>query len=131
MSWKVHPLLQERVGKTLALIGTVGATCCAVAFSFEHVGYGLLSLCILVGSLASYFFPSHYTLDDAGISRALLGRRSTRSWSEFRRVDMRDNGLFLSTFARPSRLDSFRGVFLPFHKNRDQVVYYVQRYVDI
>ncbi len=122
--------MHERAGKTLALISAVGATCCAVALSFEHVGYGVLSFCILVGSLASYFFPSRYTLDEVGVSRVLLGRRSARSWSEFRRVDARDNGLFLSPFASTSRLDSFRGIFLPFHKNRDQVVYYVQRYVN-
>ncbi|MEC7227727.1 MAG: hypothetical protein VXW00_12715, partial [Candidatus Latescibacterota bacterium] len=69
--------------------------------------------------------------DENGISRNHLGRKSQRAWADFRRVDARSNGLFLSPFARPSRLDSFRGLFLPFHGKGDQVIYYVQRYVNL
>lgn len=131
LSWKVHPLRQEKVGRSLLLIAIVGTASWSAAFSFGHVGYGLLSLCVLVLSLAHYFFPSHYRLDENGISRDHLGRKSQRAWTDFRRVDARSNGLFLSPFARPSRLDSFRGLFLPFHGKGDQVVYYVQRYVNL
>ena len=65
-----------------------------------------------------------------GLECRHLGRRQARQWTQFHRIDTRPNGLFLSPFTRPSRLDSFRGFFLPFHQNRDAVVYYVRRYVD-
>lgn len=130
LCWKVHPLRQERAGKSILLVVIVGAVSWVAAFSFGHFAYGLLSLSILIFSLAHYFFPSRYSLDETGVSRTLLGHQTRRVWAEFRRVDARSNGLFLSPFARPSRLDSFRGLFLPFHKRGDQVVYYVQQYVD-
>ena len=131
LCWEVHPLRQEKASKSLLLIVIVATVSWSVAYSFDHFGYGLLSLCVIVFSLAHYFFPSRYRLDKTGVSRDLLGLQIRRSWTDFRRVDTRSNGLFLSPFARPSRLDSFRGLFLPFHAERDQVVYYVQQHVDL
>jgi hypothetical protein len=131
LCWEVHPLRQEKASKSLSLIVIVATVSWSTAYSFGHFGYGLLSLCVLVLSMAHYFFPSRYKLDEIGVSRDILGRQTRRMWTEFRRVDTRSNGLFLSPFARPSRLDSFRGFFLPFHAEGDQVVYYVQQHVDL
>ena len=131
LCWEVHPLRQEKASKSLSLIVIVATVSWSTAYSFGHFGYGLLSLCVLVLSMAHYFFPSRYKLDEIGVSRDILGRQTRRVWTEFRRVDTRSNGLFLSPFARPSRLDSFRGFFLPFHAEGDQVVYYVQQHVDL
>ena len=131
LCWEVHPLRQEKASKSLSLIVIVATVSWSTAYSFGHFGYGLLSLCVLVLSMAHYFFPSRYKLDEIGVSRDILGRQTRRVWTEFRRVDVRSNGLFLSPFARPSRLDSFRGFFLSFHAEGDQVVYYVQQHVDL
>ena len=131
LCWEVHPLRQEKASKSLSLIVIVATVSWATAYSFGHFGYGLLSLCVLVLSMAHYFFPSRYKLDEIGVSRDILGRQTRRVWTDFRRVDARSNGLFLSPFARPSRLDSFRGFFLPFHAEGDLVVYYVQQHVDL
>ena len=131
LCWEVHPLRQEKASKSLSLIVIVATVSWSTAYSFGHFGYGLLSLCFLVSSLAHYFFPSRYRLDEAGVSRDLLGRQTRRAWTDFRRVDARSNGLFLSPFARPSRLDAFRGLFLPFHAEGDRIIYYVQQHVDI
>ena len=131
LCWEVHPLRQEKASKSLSLIVIVATVSWSTAYSFGHFGYGLLSLCVLILSMAHYFFPSRYKLDEIGVSRDILGRQTRRVWTEFRRLDARSNGLFLSPFARPSRLDSFRGFFLPFHAEGDQVVYYVQQHVDL
>ena len=131
LCWKVHPLRQEKASKSLSLIVIVTTVSWSAAYSFGHFGYGLLSLCVLVFSLAHYFFPSRYRLDETGVSRDLLGSHTRRAWTDFRRVDARSNGLFLSPFDRPSRLDPFRGLFLPFHAEGDQVVYYVQQHVNL
>ena len=130
LCWKVHPLLSEARSKSLLLMAIVLGTVVIAWFSIGHFFYGLIALVALVVSLSSYFFPSYYTLDEEGICREHLGHRRLRKWNEFRRVDARSNGLFLSPFSRPTRLDSFRGFFLPFHKNRDQTLYYVQHHVD-
>ena len=131
LCWEVHPLRQEKVSKSVSLIVIVATVSWSAAYSFGHFGYGLLSLCVLVSSLAHYFFPSLYRLDETGVSRDLLGSHTRRAWTDFRRVDARSNGLFLSPFDRPSRLDPFRGLFLPFHAEGNQVVYYVQQHVDL
>lgn len=128
--WKVHPLVHERTAKSISLVVIVHAVVVVVFLSFEHYFYGIISYVVLVASLSTFLFPSYYTLDETGVHRVHLGRRQRRRWADFRRVDESSSGLFLSPFSRPSRLDSFRGFFLPFHQNRDLVVYYVQRHVN-
>ena len=72
-----------------------------------------ISLLALAGATARYLLPTRYILDEREAAwRQLTWRR--RSWSTFRRVDRHADGIFLSPFRRPSRLDSFRGVFLRF-----------------
>ncbi|MFT5086834.1 MAG: hypothetical protein ACI906_004345 [Candidatus Latescibacterota bacterium] len=128
--WKVHPLVHERVAKSLSLVAIIHAVVVVVFLSFEPYFYGIISYAVLVASLSTFLFPSYYKLDETGIHRVHLGRRQLRRWAEFRRVDESAHGLFLSPFSRPSRLDSFRGFFLPFHQNQDLVVYYVRRHVN-
>lgn len=129
-AWKVHPFFDERPVKSLSLLAIIIFVTLVAALSFGHYLYGAFSLAVLVASLSKYLFPSYYTLNCTGFQCRHLGRLHVRRWTEFRRVDTRLNGLFLSPFARSSRLDSFRGFFLPFHQNRDAVVYYVRRHVD-
>ncbi len=129
-TWKVHPLVDERTAKSFALLAIILSVVVVAVLSFGHYLYGLFSFVVLVASLSKFLFPSYYTLDTVGIECRHLGRCQMRRWVEFRRIDVRNNGLFLSPFIRPSRLDSFRGFFLPFHQNRDTVVYYARRHVD-
>lgn len=128
--WKVHPFFDERPVKSLSLLAIILFVVVVAVLSFGHYLYGIFSLVVLVASLSKYLFPSYYTLDHTGFQCRHLGRLHARQWTQFRRIDTRPNGLFLSPFARPSRLDSFRGFFLPFHQNRDAVVYYVRDHVN-
>ena len=57
LCWEVHPLRQEKASKSLLLIVIVATVSWFTAYSFGHFGYGLLSLCVLVLSLAHYFSP--------------------------------------------------------------------------
>jgi hypothetical protein len=111
------------------LAALIIASSAAVAFGFAHWFYGVFSLGALTASLSRYFFPTRYALDGDGVSTQHLGLKQRRSWAEFRRADEHRDGIFLSPSARPSRLDSFRGVFLRFAQNREDVVRFVRCHV--
>ena len=111
--WTAHPLREEPAWKSAALGAVIVGFSTLAAASLGGAVYGLISLLALAGATARYLLPTRYVLDDQEMAwRQLTWRR--RSWSAFRRVDRHADGIFLSPFRRPSRLDSFRGVFLRF-----------------
>ena len=113
LDWTAHPLRDEPAWKSAALGALIVGFSALAAASLGGAVYGLISLVALAGATVRYLLPTRYLLDDQEASwRQLTWRR--RSWSTFRRVDRHADGIFLSPFRRPSRLDSFRGVFLRF-----------------
>jgi len=118
LSWVVHPLRQEPPLKTAALVAAIAGVSALAALSLEGVVYGLVSAVVLALSMARYFLPTRYTADGAGVSLGLFTPRQ-RPWQSFARVEQRPDGLFLSPFARPTRLDSYRGVYLRFGPEAD------------
>ncbi|MFH1569433.1 MAG: hypothetical protein ABIL09_15665 [Gemmatimonadota bacterium] len=118
LSWTVHPARQEPALKTAALCAGIATFSGLVTFSFGRLAYGIIYFLVLTASMARYFLPSRYAVDEEGVTWRLLVRRH-RPWSAFRRVDERDEGLFLSPFNRPRRLDAFRGLYLPWGPDTD------------
>lgn len=85
-----------------------------------------LSVVIMLGSLSSFFLPTRYELDDDKVKiRYLLSMRE-RKWGMFRSYYVDKNGVLLSPFERPSRLENFRGLYIRFDNNQDQVVDFVK-----
>lgn len=81
----------------------------------------MFALAALSLSVSRYLLPTAYRLDGVGarVDHPLRGR--TLPWGQVRRVDVHADGLFLSPFPRPSRLDSFRGAFLRYGDDGDRV----------
>ena len=129
LRWESHPLRREKPAKSVLLVALIVASSVAAAFGFEHWFYGVFSLGALTASLSRYFFATRYVLDGAGISSEHLGLKQRRSWAEFRRADEHRDGIFLRPSARLGRLDSFRGVFLRFDQNREEVAHFVRCHV--
>lgn len=129
LGWTAHPLREEPWTKSAVLGGVVVAVSAGVALSFAGLGYGLLSLGVLLASLSSYFCPTHYLLDEEGVRVRHLGHCRQRSWRQFCRIDRCRQGVFLSPFARPSRLDPFRGCLLRTPRDPEAVRQFAQRHV--
>ncbi|HEX7400986.1 MAG TPA: hypothetical protein VF369_02295, partial [candidate division Zixibacteria bacterium] len=85
-----------------------------------------LSVVIMLGSLSSFFLPTRYELDDNKVRiRYLLSMRE-RKWEMFRSYYVDKNGVLLSPYDKPSRLENFRGLYIRFNHNKDQVVDFVK-----
>jgi len=126
LCWRSFPLADD-YPRSLLLVAAVVAICVVAAVVFGGAGYGLIALALLALSLGRYFVPTDYELDAEGATIRLLGQARRVAWPEVRRVSVGRQGVFLSPFARPSRLDSFRGALLRFAGNADEVVSFVQR----
>ena len=124
LSWRSHPVVDDYPRSALLAL-LLAALCVAIGASFGGVGYGALAAAVLAGSLARYFLPTRYELNESGVVVRFLGQARRIPWAAVRRATVHRVGVFLSPFERPSRLDSFRGTLLRFAGNADEVVAFV------
>ncbi len=105
------------------------AVVAVVYFTFPGAGYTILAFVLLFGATLSMLVPIRYRLDAKGVTVFFLGTRSFRPWSHYRNYYVHKNGIFLTSMSKPSGLDPFRGHFLYYRDNRDEVIDYVKRNV--
>lgn len=126
LRWTIHPLLEEPPAKTGLLILVILGLSVLIAIEFSLPSYGFLSAALLTASMSRYFLPTRYALLESHILIAHLGARRTIPWNRIRRHTVVRDGVLLSPFAQPHRLDPFRGCFLRVRDNREEIIDYVQ-----
>jgi len=90
-----------------------------ISYSMLLVGLAIL---ILFGSLAGFYFPTRYFFyDDHFIVKTTL-QSLRKEWAQYRSYYPDKNGVLLSPFGRPTRLENFRGLYIKFAGNRDRVM---------
>ncbi|MBF0363806.1 MAG: hypothetical protein HQK49_22490 [Oligoflexia bacterium] len=117
--WQDHPLTQRNFKQTLALIILIFFTSIITYFVFD-LKYSLLAFALLSISMGRYFLATTFILDEKGFTIRYFLFSKRRNWEQFVRYHIFDDGIFLSPFVVPSRLDSFRGEFLRFSRERNR-----------
>jgi hypothetical protein len=113
LTWTSHPA--RRRPRDLALVAAVVfLTTGAVLVSFESLFMTGLAAVIVILSIASFLFPTHYRLSEDGIEERRLGVRRSRRWAELRRLEVGPGAALVSPFARKNLLDRTRGFMLLF-----------------
>jgi hypothetical protein len=127
LSWRIHPLT-ESVTKSVLVIGFILVICAIVYISFKEIFWVVLSLLFLLVSLSPFFLPTKFTLNN---NEVIVKRvfTLTRPWDRFRGFYWDNNGVQLTPFTYPSRLDSYRGLFLKFDKNKDDVIGFIKEHL--
>jgi hypothetical protein len=81
---------------------------------------------MLAIALMKYFFPTEYQITHEGIQIHFLGRTTHRKWIEFQCYYFCRNGIQLSTYPKPNRLDSFRGHFILTGMNNEGIISFLR-----
>jgi len=89
----------------------------------------LLAVGFLVVAVSPALFPTHYVLDDYGVTVKHLGKEIRRPWSAFRRAVFDGNLVLLSPYARPQLLEAFRGLYLRFDRTQEEVRKEAERFI--
>jgi hypothetical protein len=120
MRWRSHPVRQsgKRLGAVLLVLIGLPAGLWALYGPF----YGLLGVLILSGALSPYFLPTDYALYAGGGESRFIGVTRRFTWSQYRTFYPDSHGVLLSPFAKPSRLENFRGIYLRFDGRREQIL---------
>jgi len=129
LSWTSHPWAEDRPARRVVFVAVVLIASAVAALAFGSLAAGAISLGFLFLSLSRYFTPSDYELTSDGVAVRHLGVRRFFPWSRFRRAALRPEGVFLSTFGRPRRLDVWRGCYLRCPVQREAVYAYARAHI--
>ncbi|MDA0712166.1 MAG: hypothetical protein O3B73_18355 [bacterium] len=129
LTWTAHPIREEPAWKSACLVLLIVSISLLIGWSFQSRTFSWLSCACLGLSMSRYFFPTQYTVRSSGLLIAHLGIRRNLEWPKFARVDRHPNGIFLSPYAHPHRLDTFRGQFLKTGHQTSEILHAVQQHL--
>ena len=121
LSWTVHPFVENR-WKSVLLSLFLALLLLGIYWGFQSAAIALLSGIFLIGSLYKYFLPFHHQCEADRLIITSCCYKLERSWETFRSFYVDANGVLLSPFARPTRLENFRGVYVRFGKHTPEEV---------
>lgn len=128
LTWRCHPA-RRQPGRASFVLAVHSLLFVFLAKYTASVPFALVLTLVLFLSLSAFFFPTRYRLSTQGIHVKTLITSFERPWSAYRSHWPDRNGVLLSPFPRRSRLENFRGLFVRYENNRDEVVAFVRRFV--
>jgi hypothetical protein len=126
LSWVSHPAAVRRKAATLTLL-LIGVILVVVYFIAQSILMVFLALLIFTGALSTFFFPTKYQVDHEKVRIKYMFTSVEKELSMFRSFYPDKNGVLLSPFTRPSRLENFRGLYLRYHRNKEEVDNFVKQ----
>lgn len=127
-TWTIH-LAKKRPGKAVVAIIIIILALFAVQTVWQNWILIALAALLLIGSLAEFFFPVTYTLDERGASSRHFGSYRILPWSQVRRVYLFRHGIKLSPLGARSWAETYRGVMLRM-TDREAVLAHIQAWLD-
>lgn len=120
LRWTIH-LARQRPRK---LIGTVACLLLACAAAYSVIGpLGSVAVAaMMAGALAEFWFPVTYEITSEGATCRMLHKSAQIKWIAVRRCYLDSGGVKLSPLNSGSKLEAFRGVYLRFNGNDEQVI---------
>jgi hypothetical protein len=129
LTWSVH-LARRRPRQAAAAVALIVFASLAAGIGFRSALLGVLACALLTASIGDFLFPLTFSLTDDGVEvRGLLHRRRM-AWSQVRRMMRDELGVKLSPLAKRSRLDAYRGIYLWFEGNADDVMTFIAHHTE-
>ncbi|MEM9657273.1 MAG: hypothetical protein AAF961_02825 [Planctomycetota bacterium] len=120
LEWIDWPL-RDRGWQSVLVASTLIALAALVGWRSSSVVAGLATCCALAISMASYWLPTHYTVDAHGVLVFRLGRSRWLPWQLVRIVMERPSGALLFRAERCRWLDAIDATFVPWGPDSDGV----------
>jgi|WetSurMetagenome_2_1015567.scaffolds.fasta_scaffold304897_2 hypothetical protein len=125
LEWVSHPA-KRNMRTTVIVTLFLFLLLVVIYFMTFSVWFTVLGFMILYGSLSSFYFPTRYKFSEKEITIKTTMQTLKKQWSQYRSFYPDKNGVLLSPFVRPTRLENFRGIYIRFAKNREDVIAFVK-----
>lgn len=93
-----------------------------------HWVFGVIGVLAILLSTAELFLSQHYSIDETGARRRIGLSVTEILWPNVKRVQLEPGGVKLSPLDSESRLEPFRGVYLRFSGNREEVLAKIRQF---
>ncbi len=117
--WRVHLAKQSPDRLPVVVLVLIGAPMLGWLL-MGHWLFGVLAFWMVLTSTADYLFPMRFEADELGIRQRGWTPRAM-NWDRVKRVVWGEQGVLLSPFEHPTRLNAFRGVFLWYGDHRELI----------
>jgi hypothetical protein len=110
--------------RTVTILTTVFLVICVILVWLisKSIFMTVLSVMILFGSLAGFYTRTRYRLYDSYLTVKTPLSTLKKEWAQYRSFYPDKNGVLLSPFTRPTRMENFRGLYVKFAGNKEQVM---------
>ncbi len=125
LEWTCHPVKRKPLVSALVTL-FIFVVVAIVYYTTASRAFGVLAAVIMLASLAKFYFPTSYRLTREKITIKTTTQTLRKDWSTYRSCYPDKNGILLSPFVHTSRLENFRGIYLMFNNNRDEVTNFVK-----
>ena len=112
-TWQAHPARERKQAAIGAAMIVAGVCLAAWIFTHSLVWAGLAGV-VLVAALNRFYFPSRFVINAEGITARYLLRTQQIRWDDIRRFVQDNRGGYISTRAKRSWLDAYRGMHILF-----------------
>ena len=126
LRWQVH-LAREQPRKLAVVVAAVSASALLAYAWVGNVIFAAAMIVAVLGALSDFLFPVTYTLTLTQASASTPVGKRVIAWKDVRKCYLDDFGVKLSSLKRRSRLEAYRGVYLRFGDNREEVLEAVRR----
>ena len=131
ISWCVHPFV-ENWKRTIFLLLFLSSILVILYIGFQSIVIVIFSALLLIGPLYKYFLPFHYHCTHEGLVVKACCYNLERPWASFRSNHIDKNGILLSPFSKPNRLENFRGIYIRFGKHPpEEIVNFIQHQLNL
>jgi hypothetical protein len=125
LRWSTHPIKRSAKISILVILLLFIIWLLVYLTTFSPL-LTVLSVVIMLGSLSPFFLPTYYELGEKKVRVKFFFSTKEKEWSTFRSYYVDKNGVLLSPFEKPSRLENFRGLYVRFNQNKEEVVDFVK-----
>ncbi len=129
LEWITHPV-KRKPWTAVAVTVFILAVSFVVLVATESKWFGFFSLVVLFASVSKFYLPTRFRLTVNDVTIKSTTQTMKKPWSMFRSFYVDKNGVLLSPFTQPSRLENFRGLYLIFNENRDEVTAFVRDHLE-
>jgi len=127
LAWTVWLLRRERpLRSVVAVVVVVLSLYAGVHIVGNAFVVGLYAVVLLV-AIGEFLFPVSYRLNRDGARATSWYGTVSIPWQRVRRLQRDSRGIKLSVYPRDTLLDRFRGMYLRFEDNADEVVAFARR----
>ena len=129
LSWSTHPAKARPLVTSLVILFLIVLAVLVYLLTYSAI-FTVIAALILYGSLTQYFTKTTYEFTDTKIRVKYVVNKIEKDWAQYRSYYVDKNGVLLSPFPSPSRLENFRGLFIRFAGNKDQVMEIVRQKIN-